>query len=172
MKIGNEKNGLVGVDGSTVGFDPRDIDDYYQFEYRGELITVTHNGFDQDGVLAASVYIEPNRDYNLRDGVSDEDWPKWFALQQMPIDLTTNDEFMSMLKPLIDARLPWHRLSYGSNGVTWRRVPMVDANDLHAAEAAFHERHPGTKDLVSDWNKNVNSLVVGSQPFDNVLFYF
>ena len=58
------------------------------------------------------------------------------------------------------------------NGV-WvinRLVPMVGTNDLHSAEGEFFERwdRETVGPAIDDWMKNVNALVTGSGPFENI----
>ena len=90
-----------------------------------------------------------------------EDIFKWFELTNTKENLTENDEFLAWIDRIIAARTP--------ATVVAREVPVVDLETVHEAEAAFYERHPGTEAAITDWMKNVNSLIVGSQPFNNVL---
>ena len=58
------------------------------------------------------------------------------------------------------------------NGV-WvmnRLVPMIGSNEVHSAEGEFFERWDRATfgPAIDDWLKNVEALVVGKEPFENI----
>lgn len=52
--------------------------------------------------------------------------------------------------------------------MTTRKVPIVDMNTVHEAEAAFFEKYPDARELIAEWMSTVNVLVVGDARFTNV----